>query len=59
MDEVRIGNAEQRLDAFGLEQVEDALVNRGTAGLQLEVGCRRRRLRVVIAHYVSLGLPAP
>lgn len=29
IDEVGIGNAEQRLDAFGFEQVEDALVDRG------------------------------
>ena len=59
VDEVGVWNPEQRLDALGLEQVEDALVHRGSAGLDLEIGSGGYGFGIVVAHFSSLGSPRP
>ena len=57
MDEVRIGDAEQGVDAFGLEQVEDTLID--WRAWLVRCGCSGGRLGIVVAHFNSLGAPVP
>ena len=46
VDEIGIGDAENRLDALGFQQLQDALVNRNAGG-----GRSGRGLRIVVVHF--------